>query len=202
MLANQQLELLHDEKTKHLTEIMQQEAEKLDYFIRSFQRFSELEALTLLPTDAQSVIMQAIETHTFPSNIETSILCESDIPKVSADAIRLEEVIHDLLDNAIEACEDKGVITIHVDRCETPERGSGVVVTIMDTGTGIEPDVLPYITKPYFTTKPDGTGIGIPMALKTIESFSGTLEIDSTPKLGTTITIFLSGVSNEENPTC
>ncbi len=199
ILANQQLKQIGGESTEAITDIFQQEADKLHYFIRSFQRFSELDALTLLPTDICPIVKNVVENHPHRREITITVSCEENLPKVLADAVRLEEILHDLLDNAVEAIPGAGVITIVLDGCETLQDASGVQLVLMDTGTGIQPDILEHITKPYFTTKADGTGIGIPRAIKTIEAFGGTIDIQSKPDLGTTITLFIPGVHDEKD---
>jgi signal transduction histidine kinase len=66
-----------------------------------------------------------------------------------------------------------------------------VVVTVQDTGNGIEPENMPQLFYPYFTTKPGGTGIGLAISQKIISDHKGSIRIDSAPGQGTTVTVEL-----------
>jgi signal transduction histidine kinase len=66
-----------------------------------------------------------------------------------------------------------------------------VIVTIIDSGPGIDPDHLAHVFDPYFTTKRGGTGLGLPIAKNIIEGLGGTIAIDSAPGAGTEIRIDL-----------
>ena len=71
------------------------------------------------------------------------------------------------------------------------DRDKTVVVTVQDTGSGIEPENMPQLFCPYFTTKPGGTGIGLAISQKIISDHKGSIRIDSAPGQGTTVTVEL-----------
>jgi len=73
----------------------------------------------------------------------------------------------------------------------TPPRTGGHVVEVRDTGRGIEPDHLLRIFDLYFTTKADGTGVGLPVTQQIVTAHGGTIEVDSRPGAGTTMTVRL-----------
>ena len=66
-----------------------------------------------------------------------------------------------------------------------------VRLTVIDSGSGIAPDMLERIFDPYFTTKPQGTGLGLPIALRIIQAHGGTLDVSSTLGRGTTVEVRL-----------
>ena len=70
-------------------------------------------------------------------------------------------------------------------------KGRHVAVSVRDTGVGIDPGVLPLVFEPFVTGKPDGTGLGLFIAVRIIEGHGGKLELDSTPGKGTTFIITL-----------
>ena len=64
-------------------------------------------------------------------------------------------------------------------------------IEVIDTGTGITPEVLKEVFRPFFTTKPQGLGLGLPLAKRIVEGFGGQMTIDSQPGVGTTVRIDL-----------
>jgi PAS domain S-box-containing protein len=114
-----------------------------------------------------------------------------DLPPVRGSFQRLEQVIINLIQNACQALPDKKkglFVTTGRDR-----GGAGVVIVIRDEGTGIQPEDLPHIREPLFTTKQDsgGLGLGLSISSKIIEEHRGTLRFSSGPDRGTTVTITL-----------
>jgi signal transduction histidine kinase len=79
--------------------------------------------------------------------------------------------------------------------------GSHVRLSARDTGPGIPPDVLPRIFEPLFTTKNFGVGLGLPTVRQIVEQHGGTIEVDSTVEVGTTVTIWLPRLAEAEPPT-
>ena len=124
-----------------------------------------------------------------------------DLPLVSANPYSLEEVILNLLNNARDAVEER----VSWDRSGSPARvvvrtrlnGIGserqVQIEIIDSGTGIDEEILPKVFDPFFTTKaPDkGTGLGLAISKSIVENFGGEMSIRSTPGEGTAVTVFL-----------
>lgn len=106
---------------------------------------------------------------------------------VEGDRALLFEALSNLIANAVEAMPNGGKITL-----STALAGNGVTeITVVDEGTGIEPENLSSIFDFCFTTKPTGAGIGLSMALRIIDLHRGTLKISSRPGHGTTARITL-----------
>ncbi len=111
---------------------------------------------------------------------------EEDIPEVIGNATALRTVFVNLFINAWQALEGPG--EIHVSsRCDN----GNVVVKISDSGCGMSPETLERIGQPFFTTKEDGTGLGLSIARRVINRHGGRIMFDSTPQVGTTVTVSL-----------
>ncbi|OGP04527.1 MAG: hypothetical protein A2Z91_00290 [Deltaproteobacteria bacterium GWA2_38_16] len=110
------------------------------------------------------------------------------LPKVKCNLPRLNQVFLNLILNACQAIEDKGEIKI-----ETAHKEGKVMISISDTGSGIEPKYLSQIFEPFFTTKKSGQsmGLGLSTALGIIKNHSGDLAVESVPKMGSRFTITL-----------
>ncbi|OZT81162.1 hypothetical protein CHL76_04780 [Marinococcus halophilus] len=126
---------------------------------------------------------QAVKNKTF---IYTNF---DDIPEIIGDRKKLSQVFVNLIKNGLEAMPDGGVL-----RVETfMEWGKEPYfeVKIKDTGSGMSEEQLEKIGSPFYTTKSNGTGLGMMTVFQLVEDFKGTLEVDSAPGAGTAFNLRL-----------
>ena len=119
-----------------------------------------------------------------------------DLPPVRARASELKEVLINLLENARVAVSDGGIV-----RILGSQINDQVVLAVVDDGTGIPEELLPRIFEPQFSTRSTGAGLGLPIVKRIVESWGGTVEVDSATGQGTTVSVFLSlwtGTSDTE----
>lgn len=111
-----------------------------------------------------------------------------DLPEIYCLPHQLNQVFMNLLINAAQAIEERGVITLRTSRV-----GDGVRIEIADTGKGIPPELIPRIFEPFFTTKPvgKGTGLGLSLAYGIVEKHKGHIEVASEPGEGTAFSLWL-----------
>jgi signal transduction histidine kinase len=102
------------------------------------------------------------------------------------DDASLKQVWLNLLQNALEASTEGGHVRV---RCIAD--GVRARVTIADDGAGIAPDVLARAGEPFFTTRAQGTGLGLHLSRQLVHGAGGTLELASTPGAGTTVQVVL-----------
>jgi len=102
------------------------------------------------------------------------------------DRSKLATALRNILINSLESIPGRGEIAVRLGR-----RGKQAVIDIQDTGPGMAPDVLNRIFEPHFSTKPLGTGLGLPIVRKIIEDHGGTIRVTSEPGRGTLVTILL-----------
>jgi signal transduction histidine kinase len=133
-------------------------------------------------------VLDLFQTKMKDQNIEIDTVLSPGTPPVTGDRDQLMQVLVNLVVNAIDAMPDGGVLTIktEVDRDE-------VVVAIRDTGSGMSPSQAARIFEPFFTTKPEGrgTGLGLSVSLGIVRSHGGTIDVESEPAKGTTMTVRL-----------
>jgi signal transduction histidine kinase len=123
---------------------------------------------------------------------------------IDGDADLLHRAIFNLVLNAAQAVGDSGAVqvTLRTATVDTvpggvlPEAG-GVLLTIQDDGPGMPADVREKIFTPFFTTKPRGSGLGLPVVHRAIEAHRGVVLVDSSPGSGTRFTIFLPRTQSE-----
>lgn len=127
----------------------------------------------------QSVFNRRGQTLQFRDAAENSL--------TKADPALLGQVFYSLLSNASEAMAESGRASVVLENA-----GRGMLsVSISNSGAGMPPEVLGNVFRPFFTTKPKGLGLGLPLAKRIVERFGGIMEIHSKPDCGTTLTIFL-----------
>jgi len=115
-------------------------------------------------------------------NIEFEV--KGSVPPVEHDPGQINQVLLNLLLNAIQSMDKPGVIGVAVSRNDDM-----AVITVKDQGKGIAPEHLPNIFRPFFTTKGHGTGLGLSLARRTVESHGGTIQAQSEPGRGTIFTV-------------
>ncbi len=112
------------------------------------------------------------------------------LPAVWIDHKQIQQVVLNLALNAVQAMDDGGMLTVETDRVQTAS-GDWVQIRISDTGPGIAPEVLAKIFTPFFTTKTQGTGLGLPICRQLMEHNGGSLEVESEVGRGTTFILLL-----------
>ncbi len=112
----------------------------------------------------------------------------SPLPEVTCFPAKMNQVVLNLLANAIEACSPGGRVTVR-----SQAVNDGVEIQFLDTGQGIEPEIIDKIFDPFFTTKPigQGTGLGLSISYGIIQTHGGRIAVESTPGQGSCFTVQL-----------
>ena len=133
-------------------------------------------------------------------NISIEVESVSTTPLALADDVQIEQVVTNLISNAMHAMEpDGGAITITVQpsKPESKLRGKHVVINVGDTGPGMTQEVLDRIFDPFFTTRQAGTGLGLAISQRIVNAHRGTITVQSWPTVGTVFTIVLPAARQE-----
>ena len=134
-------------------------------------------SLKLVSSDAQALGVKIVLT------------VEDDLPTITLDRDKINQVLLNLYLNGLQAMEDspaekKLSVSVHREQ-------EMLVIKINDSGRGIPPEDLDKVLDPYFTTKPEGTGLGLALAYKIIDEHKGTIGFSSADGEGTTVTVSL-----------
>jgi signal transduction histidine kinase/CheY-like chemotaxis protein len=176
---------------------------QITHRLRTFSRRADL---SVEPVEVVFLLesIQDILSHTLGARIAVSMHAGPRLPPLLADKGQLETVLVNLATNASDAMQGEGTIqlTAALD-VVTPDNGSAspaklapgayVRLAVTDNGSGMAPEVLARATEPFFTTKAEGlgTGLGLAMAQGFAEQSAGGLHIESQPGAGTTVTLWL-----------
>ena len=124
--------------------------------------------------------------------VRLEVLRGQDIPQLEFDSGQIHQVLLNLLLNAVQACEAGDSVQV-----EFTGDAHYVVISVTDTGKGIPADVLPNIFRPFFTTKGNGTGLGLSLARRIVEEHGGWLEATSELGRGTQFRLSLPKTREE-----
>jgi signal transduction histidine kinase len=119
-------------------------------------------------------------------SIEISLVKNPSLPEVEHDSDQIHQLLLNLLLNALQAIDLDGKIKVSV-----RQHGTAAVVEVSDNGRGIAPDHLPNIFRPFYTTKGDGTGLGLSLARRIVEDHHGRIDVTSGVGQGTTFAVVL-----------
>jgi len=164
---------------------VREEMSRIDLVIEALMRFMRPGQLKIERLAANDLLSEAARGVTDP---QINVVCRLDpaVAFVKADRTVLMEALRNIVQNAVDAMPAGGTLTM------TTALADGVVeLAVADTGEGIAPDHLKDIFQLYFTTKEDGNGVGLPLALRAIDLHGGTLDVESRLKEGTTVRIRL-----------
>lgn len=124
---------------------------------------------------------------------------EENLPDVRGDEGQLQQVFLNLVLNAVYAMGDEGRLSFAArTRDREGDRSAEVVVSVSDTGIGMDPEQLEEIFKPFYSTRSGGTGLGLPVVKAIIEAHQGSIEVSSRKGEGTVISVSLPAVSRAE----
>ena len=119
-------------------------------------------------------------------SIEIALKKDPSLPEVEHDSDQIHQVLLNLLLNALQAINLYGKVTVTI-----KSQGSTAVVEVADNGRGIPPENLPNIFRPFYTTKGEGTGLGLSLARRIVEDHQGRIDVTSTVGKGTRFAVML-----------
>jgi signal transduction histidine kinase len=178
----------------HLAPILD-ETRVLSRLIDDLRTLAETESGTLAlhrePTDLGVLCgetVAAFRPQAAASGVELSLDVADELPLLNVDAVRLREVIANLLANALRYTPAGGRVTL----AGQPAPEGGIVLEVSDTGAGISPDALPYIFDRFYKSADSrGSGLGLAIAKNLVVAHGGEINARSAPGAGTTITFRL-----------
>jgi len=170
------------------------EIDKLNKMSTDFMRFANVDELQLHETGIVYLLKQFVEnySHKIPKDIKIRMDAEENLPSIRVDQRQLEMALTCIVENAVNAIKDKGIISISLFKAQKLQRDTVkefIIIEIRDTGSGIPFEKLKEIFNPFFTIRQNGTGLGLTIAKRIIENHNGTISIDSKVGTGTTVTI-------------
>lgn len=139
-------------------------------------------------------VVTLINTQAIMNNIQIIVEYEANVPTIVCEENQLKQVFINLLKNAIEAMPNGGIIEVIIEL----QKEEKVSISIIDQGLGIPEDQIPKLGEPFYTTKENGTGLGLMTSYKIIENHNGEMKISSRINKGTTVEVILPTLTTIE----
>jgi two-component system cell cycle sensor histidine kinase/response regulator CckA len=157
--------------------------------------FGRKQTLTMIALDLNAEVEQlrSMLSRIVPASIELGVDREPDLPQVLADRTQIHQILMNLAANACDAMPDGGRLRF-ITRADREQQQ--VLLTVADTGSGMDAETQAQIFEPFFTTKAlgKGTGLGLATVYGAVQQHAGTIEVESSPGLGTRFLIRLPAV--------
>jgi signal transduction histidine kinase len=188
-----------DPRNSILGEVLQQ-VQRLDKTVNDLLFFGKPSLPELSCVDINYIISSTCKfasQHRSVMNIEKHFDLAPDLPPVYADGKQMQQVFLNLILNAFQAMPVGGKLSITTSRTFRQEK-EFVRIDVADTGPGIPPLILEKIFTPFFTTKAQGTGLGLPICCKLVNLHNGEIRVTSDDSHGTLFTIELPACNTNE----
>ena len=190
LLRKEMPEALMAEHGEFLDMIVQ-EVNGLDRIATEFLEFSRVTPPEMRPVSVTALLgrlLQFMSAYLADQEVHVVQNLDAGLPELSLDRAQMEQVIKNIVINAVQAMPHGGTLTVTT-RCHLAQ--DIVDIDFTDTGVGISAAKIDKICTPFFTTKTKGTGLGLAIVRKIVETHGGRLVIQSTPGEGSTFTVQL-----------
>ncbi|RPI90764.1 MAG: two-component sensor histidine kinase [Planctomycetaceae bacterium] len=173
-------------------QILQRECAHLETILEEFLRFARVGELELVESDLNELVQEFIDFYRAEADaggIEISPHLDADLPRVRLDRTLFRQAISNLARNAQQAMPKGGLLEL-----QTSVRDGWVELALIDNGVGMNEQTLAGLFNMFFSTKPGGTGLGLPTVKRIVVAHGGRVTVDSAPGRGTRFTIALPPV--------
>ena len=177
--------------------IIMRETQRCKFIIQELLEFARDKEPRKTPANITTILQKSLnilENEFRLRHIRIEKEVAPDLPESCVDANQIEQVFVNLLLNAAQAIDDNGTITIRL-RANPPRRE--IVVDIIDTGCGIPPENLGKIFEPFFSTKKNGSGLGLAVSFGIIKNHLGRLDVSSRPGQGSHFSVVLPSARDQ-----
>jgi signal transduction histidine kinase len=168
---------------------VRQEIARINHIVTDLLQTARPHPPTVRKSDLNTTVEHAVmlgRQQAVAKSIEISLRKDPTLPEVEHDSDQIHQVLLNLLLNALQAIDVNGRIAVTV-----KTQGTNAIVEVSDNGRGIAPNHLPNIFRPFYTTKGDGTGLGLSLARRIVEDHQGRIDVTSAVGRGTTFAVVL-----------
>jgi len=180
-------------------DVIAHEIQRLDRVVQGFLKFVRPEELSLAPVDVGTMLGEVARLMTpeaARAGTRIALDVAPELPAVPGDAGLLQQACTNLVTNAIQAMPDGGAVTLGARR----GMDGAIEVRVRDEGVGIPAEDIERIFRLYYTTKPQGSGIGLSMVYRIVQMHDGRIDVDSEVGRGTVMTMTLPVASGQSSP--
>jgi signal transduction histidine kinase len=186
-----QLQQERDGSTENFYPIMLNEIDRINLIVSDLLIIGKPNSSSKQPASIGKIltyVTSIIEPQAVRQSVNIHVEIKDHVPKIYCDENQIKQVFINLVKNAVESMPDGGVVTIEVQYSH-----NDFFINVSDGGEGIPADIIAKLGEPFFTTKPNGTGLGLMVTKKIIEEHGGKFDIRNNPDKGATVQIILPG---------
>jgi signal transduction histidine kinase len=182
-----------------LTDIVEDDkrAGEVIYRLRGFLKKSDLQLATLDVGELVSQVARLVTSDAIIRNVAIRLELSAELPPVCGDRVQLQQVVLNLLMNALDAMRESGAGERAIVLRTSAVGPDGVAVEVEDSGVGIEGADLDHVFHAFYTTKPEGLGMGLAIARSIVEAHGGRLTARNNPAGGATFSFTLPAIKKE-----
>ncbi|MBN2285474.1 MAG: PAS domain S-box protein [Tissierellales bacterium] len=191
LLEIYQNESTNEEEKMEILKLIEDEIRELNSIVLSFLSFIKSRKSEDVQVNICQIVLEAtniLRSEMINRDIKLQLDFEEETMYTRIDRRNFKQAIINIIKNSIQAIQSNGIIHISL-----LWKNDDIIINIQDNGIGIKEDEIGNIFEPFYTTKKDGTGLGLSTAYKTIRDNDGKLEVTSTYKEGSKITITIPG---------
>jgi PAS domain S-box-containing protein len=171
------------------------QVDAMKQMVNAFSEYARAPDMHFSRFDLNQLITEVVDLYRVQdSSAEWKLSLSSQLPNISADRVRIRQILNNLLTNSFEALEGKVGARIEVETQVSEEgqkQGASVAISVTDNGPGFQRDLIGTVFDPYVTSKPKGTGLGLAIVKKIVEEHGGRIEADNQRTGGARIRILL-----------
>lgn len=170
-----------------------QQVQAMKEMVDAFNEYARPPRLQLAPLELNELIAEVLYLYRdYPAGVEIKLDLAQEPLLIHADKVRLRQLLHNLVKNAIEAIRDGHGSTLWISASRAHATGADCAeLSVRDDGPGFPESILTSAFEPYVTTKPKGTGLGLAIAQKIVEEHGGWIQLESPPDGGARIVVRL-----------
>jgi len=176
--------------------VLNAETRRLSAILDNFMKFARPGSFRLHAVDTEKLlshIMSLLQYEAQDRRIQLITTVPDNLPTLMGDETEISQVLVNVIVNAFQAMPNGGVCHVIIRGIKTDEK-EWVELTVQDNGIGIKNEELSRLFEPFYTTKTAGSGLGLAIAYRIVQDHEGTIQVSSTPGIGTAVVIQLPAV--------
>jgi PAS domain S-box-containing protein len=171
------------------------QVDAMKQMVNAFSEYARAPDMHFSRFDLNQLITEVVDLYRVQdSSADLKLLLDPHLPAISADRMRIRQILNNLVTNSLEALEGRSGACIEIETHvaeDGPRQGASVAIVVTDNGPGFQRDLLGTVFDPYVTSKPKGTGLGLAIVKKIVEEHGGRIEADNQRTGGARVRILL-----------
>jgi two-component system, NtrC family, nitrogen regulation sensor histidine kinase NtrY len=169
------------------------QVDAMKQMVNAFSEYARAPDMQFTRFDLNQLITEVVDLYRAQdSSVDLKLLLAADLPEISADRMRIRQILNNLVTNSLEALEGRPGASIEVETQLSEDAGKPVAsIVVTDNGPGFQRDLIGTVFDPYVTSKLKGTGLGLAIVKKIVEEHGGRIEADNRRMGGARVRILL-----------